>query len=106
MMLVLGFMKTFYPVDRLGSFSWTARSSKGFIRFVGISELLIGFGLVLPELTGILPALTPYAALSLCMIMLLAMVDHIRYKEAHEMWKNILVILLGTFVAIGRFALT
>ena len=105
MMLVTGFMKTFYPVEKLHKFSWTTHNSKAFVRFVGISELLIGIGLILPELTGILPALTPYAALTLCMIMVLAMAEHIRYKEAHEIWKNMIIILLGGFVAIGRFVL-
>ncbi|HEX6181800.1 MAG TPA: DoxX family protein [Chitinophagaceae bacterium] len=104
MMLVLGFMKTFYPVEKLHKFSWTNRRPKAFVRFVGISEMLIGIGLILPEVTGILPALTSYAALSLCMIMVLAMAEHIRYKEAHEIWKNAIIILIGAFVAIGRLA--
>jgi hypothetical protein len=103
MMLVIGFMKTFYPVERLSSFSWTTRSPKGLIRFVGISELLIGVGLILPQLTGILRPLTPWAALSLCMIMVLAMVEHIRYKEVHDIWKSMIIILLAAFVALGRF---
>ncbi len=103
MMLVIGIMKTFYPIEKLSKFSWTTRSSKGFIRYVGISELLIGIGLILPELTGIFPALTSYAALSLCMIMVLAMAEHLRYKEAHEIWKNVIIILLAAFVAVGRF---
>ena len=106
LMLVIGFMKTFYPVVQLSNFTWTTRSSKGFIRYVGISELLIGIGLILPELTGILPVLTSYAALSLCMIMVLAMVEHIRYKEANEIWMNVIIILLAAFVAIGRFILS
>ena len=72
---------------------------------MGISELLIGIGLILPELTGILPALTSYAALSLGMIMVLAMAEHIRYKEVHDIWKNAIIIFLGVFVAIGRFVL-
>jgi putative oxidoreductase len=103
MMLVIGFMKTFYPVEKLSKFSWTTRSPKGIIRFVGISELLIGFGLIFPELTGILSVLTPCAALFLCMIMVLAMVEHIRYKEVHEIWKNIFIIMLAAFVVVGRF---
>ena len=104
MMIVIGFMKTFYPVEKLGNFSWTTRSSKGFIRYVGISELLIGIGLILPELTGILPVLTPYAALLLCMVMVLAMAEHMKYKEAHEILKNVTIILLAAFVALGRFS--
>jgi len=103
MMLVIGFMKTFYPIEKLNKFSWTARSSKALIRFVGISELLIGIGLILPEWTGILPVLTSYAALSLCMIMVLATVAHIRNKEVHEIWKNVIILLLAAFVAMGRF---
>ena len=105
MMLMLGFMKTFYPVEKLGKFSWTTRSSKELVRFVGISELLISIGLILPELTGILPVLTPYAALSLSMIMLLAMVEHIRYKEVNDIWKNAIIILLAALVAVGRLYL-
>ncbi|MGZ5220969.1 MAG: DoxX family protein [Flavitalea sp.] len=103
MMLTLGYMKTFYPVAQLANFSWTTRSSEGFVRSVGISEILIGAGLVLPELTGILPELTSYAALALAMIMVLAIAEHIRNKEAKEIWKNLLIILLAGLVAVGRF---
>ncbi len=103
MMLGIGFMKTFYPVEKLSKFSWTTQSSKAFIRFVGVSELLIGIGLILPEWTGILPMLTSYAALSLCMIMVLATVTHIRNREVHEIWKNVIILLLAAFVAVGRF---
>jgi hypothetical protein len=105
MMLLIGFMKTFYPVEQLSKFSWTARSSEGFVRFVGVSELLIGAGLVLPQLTGILPLLIPLAALSLCMTMVLAIAEHVRHKEIHEIGKNVIIIMLAAFVAVGRFAL-
>ena len=104
-MIVLGIMKTFQPIKKLSKFSWTTRSSKGFVRFVGISELLIGAGLVLSQLTGILPLLTPLAALALCMIMVLAIAEHVRNKEIHEIGKNVIIILLAAFVAVGRFGL-
>ena len=61
MMFILGVMKSFLPVEKLNKLSWTTRNSKSFIRFVGISELMIGLGLVLPQLTGIVPILTPIA---------------------------------------------
>lgn len=105
MMIPLGIVKTFQPIGKLSQFNWTTHSSAGFVRFVGISELLIGAGLILPELTGILPLLTPLAALSLCMIMVLAIADHIKHKETHEIGKNVVIILLAAFVAVGRFAL-
>lgn len=103
MMLVLGLMKTFLPLERLNKFSWTTRSSKGLTRFVGISELLIGLGLILPQLTGILPILSSLAALSLCMIMVLAIAEHIKHNEKNEIGKNVIVMLLAAFVAVGRF---
>ena len=56
-MFLLGVMKTFQPIQKLNKFSWTTRSSEGFVRFVGISELLIGAGLVLPQLTVLYPYL-------------------------------------------------
>ena len=105
MMLVIGFIKTSYPLERLNKFSWTTRSSKGFVRFVGVSELLIGLGLILPELTGILPILTPLAAVSLCVIMVLATIEHINHNEKQDTWKNVIVFLLAGFIAIGRFIL-
>ena len=104
MMILLGIMKTFLPIEKLSKFSWTTRSSKGFVRFVGISELLIGAGLILPGLTGILPILTPLAALFLCMIMVLAIADHVKYKETHEIGKNVIIIVLAAFVTVGGFA--
>ena len=105
MMILLGIMKTFLPIEKLSKFSWTTRSSKGFVRFVGISELLIGAGLILPELIGIVPILTPLAALFLCMIMVLAIADHVEYRETDEIGKNVIIIVLAAFVTVGGFAL-
>jgi uncharacterized membrane protein YphA (DoxX/SURF4 family) len=103
MMMLLGVMKTFLPVVQLSKLSWTTRSPEAFIRFVGISELLIGLGLILPQLTGIKPELTSWAAISLCIVMVLAIVEHIKYHERNEVWKNVLISMLGVFVAVGRF---
>jgi putative oxidoreductase len=105
MMLVVGFMKTFFPINKLNKFSWTVRRSKAFVRFVGISEVLIGIGLILPVWTGILPVLTGYAALSVCTIMILAIVEHIQNNELYEIWKNVMIILLAGFVTVGRLML-
>jgi|SRR4030095_96959 len=103
MMMLLGLMKTFLPVEQLSKLSWTTRSPEAFIKFVGISELLIGLGLILPRLTGIKPELTSWAAISLCIVMALAAVEHIKYHERNEVWKNVLISILGLFVAVGRF---
>jgi hypothetical protein len=105
MMSMVGIVKTFQPIKKLSQFNWTTHSSEGLVRFVGISELLIGAGLILPQLTGILPLLTPLAALSLCMIMVLAIAEHVKHKETHEIGKNVIIILLAAFVAVGRFSI-
>jgi hypothetical protein len=103
LMLILGIMKSFLPVEKLNRFSWTTRNAKRYIRFVGISELIIGLGLILPQLTGILPLLTSIAAASLCLIMILATAEHIRHKETPDIAKNLIILLLAAFVAIERF---
>jgi len=103
MMLLLGGTKAFQRVELLSKFTWTTHSSIEFIRFVGISELLIGAGLILPQVTGILPTLTSLAAVCLCVIMVFAIAEHVRHKEAYEIWKNVIIIILAAFVAIGRF---
>lgn len=102
LMIMLGVMKSFLPVEKLNKFSWTTRNPQSYIRFVGVSELLIGLGLVLPQLTGILPILTSVAAASLCVIMLLAIAEHIRHNETHDVPKNVFILLLAAFVAAGR----
>lgn len=103
MMLVLGFMKTFQPVQSLSKFSWTTRSTEDKIRFVGFSELLIGLGLILPQLTGFTPRLTSMAAVSLFIVMILAIDEHLKYNEKHEIGKNLVIMSLAAFVAVGRF---
>src|SRR5262245_57267612 len=60
---------------------WVGDVSQGLRRFIGISEILGGIGLILPAITGILTWLTPLAALGLAIIMALAIVFHIRRHE-------------------------
>jgi hypothetical protein len=102
MMFALGLMKTFQPTEQLRKFTWTTRNSEQFIRLVGISELLIGAGLILPQLTGILPILTPLAAVALMVVMVLAIIEHVRHKENYDIGKNIIIMLMAAFIAIGR----
>jgi len=88
MMLILGLMKTFQPIEK---------------RFVGLLELLIGVGLILPQQTGIMPGLTSLAAFSVCIIMVLAIAEHVKHKETSEIGKNVIIMVLAAFVAVGRF---
>jgi len=44
--------------------------SANFLRFIGTCECLGAIGLIVPQLTGILPRLTPIAAMGLIVIMI------------------------------------
>jgi hypothetical protein len=65
--LFAGGMKLVMPIDELVAQS---HMSGGFLRFIGVVEVLGGLGLVLPGLTGIAPILTPLAAAGLVIIMI------------------------------------
>lgn len=72
-------------------------------RFIGAAEILAAFGLILPVLTGILPWLTPLAAVGLFIIMVSAIFFHIRRKEYTNIVLNLILLALAVFVAYGRF---
>jgi putative oxidoreductase len=86
--------------------TWAHGQSDGFIRFVGIAELLGALGVILPLLTGILPWLTPLAAIGLSLIQLLAIfVVHLPKKEYGVIPVNVIALALSIFVVIGRWSL-
>lgn len=101
-----GAMKTFQIAKAKEQLPWAKNRSDGFVRFVGTSELLGALGLILPLLTGILPWLTPVAAIGLILIQLLAIfTEHLPKKEYNVIPVNIVLIALAVFVVIGRWAL-
>jgi putative oxidoreductase len=101
-----GIIKTFRTAKAKEQMSWAKNRSDGFVRFVGISELLGAIGLILPLLTGILPWLTLLAAVGLILIQLLAIfTEHLPKKEYNYIPVNIVLIALAVFVVIGRWPL-
>ncbi len=54
---------------------------RSFITFIGVAEFFGALGITLPVWTGILPWLTPLAALGLSIIMVGAIVSHLKLKE-------------------------
>lgn len=61
---------------------WTEDYSDGGVTLIGVAEIVGGIGLILPLLTGIAPILTPIAATALALIMVGAVVVHVRRKES------------------------
>ena len=106
MYLMAGTMKTFQTARAKEMLPWAKNRSDGFVRFVGTSELLGALGLILPLVTGILPWLTPIAALGLSLIQMLAIFsEHLPKKEFNVIPVNVVLLGLSIFVVVGHWVL-
>ena len=74
--------------------------SKALVTFIGASEVAGALGLVLPQSTGVLPALTPLAAVGLTAVMVLAARFHLQRQENATV--PVVVALLCIAVVLGR----
>ncbi len=98
-----GTMKLTQPKAKLATqMGWVEDFSQETMRTIGVLELLAALGLILPALTGILPILTPLAALGLVLIMLGAMLTHLRRKESPMIGVNVVLLLLAAVIVYGR----
>lgn len=103
--LIAGMGKATLPLGRLAArMQWvnSIRPSQ-FVRVIGVLEVLGAIGLILPDITGILPWLTLAAAIGLVLTMIGAVMLHIRRSEVSLIAPNIILLLLAAFVVIGRF---
>ena len=106
MYLMAGIIKTFQTAQAKEQMPWAKERSDGFVRFVGTSELLGALGLILPLVTGILPWLTPLAAIGLTLIQFLAIfTEHLPKKEYNVIPVNVVLLALAVFVVFGRWTL-
>jgi hypothetical protein len=85
--------------------AWAQQSSDSYIRIVAASQVLGVAGMLFPIATGILPWLTPLAAIGFCIIQVLAAERHIRLKEYSILPVNSLLFALSLFIAVGRWGL-
>ncbi len=74
-----------------------------FLRFIAVCEVFGAIGLILPGLLGIRPGLTPLAAAGLVVIMLGATVLTLMTGDITIALIPLVVGLLSTFVAYGRW---
>lgn len=75
----------------------------GVIRLVAACELLAVLGVVLPKLTGIVPVLTPLAAVGLAVVMVGAALSHGSRREFPQVALNLTLLAVCVFVAVGRW---
>ena len=86
--------------------AWVDSMSLGKVRAVGVLELLIGLGLILPHLTGILAWLTPLAAFGyVCTTISAAVLHASRGDGRRAIMTPLVCMLFAAFVAYGRLVL-
>jgi hypothetical protein len=99
-----GATKLSQPKEKLAkNMAWVEDFSQGKVRLISTLEIVGALGLVLPALTGVLPWLTPLAALGLALLMAGAVSTHLRRKEGPAFVPPAVLLLLAAFVAVGRF---
>ncbi|MEV0230953.1 DoxX family protein [Nonomuraea sp. NPDC050786] len=82
---------------------WTEDFGAGAIKAIGAVEALAAVGLVLPAVLGIAPVLVPLAAVGVVLLMVGAMITHLRRHENRVIVVNLAYLALALFVAWGRF---
>jgi hypothetical protein len=82
---------------------WVEDFSAGTIKAIGALEVLAAVGLVLPAALDVAPVLVPLAAVGLVLLMVGAMITHLRRHEAGAVVVNLAYLALAGFVAWARF---
>jgi hypothetical protein len=73
------------------------------VRLAAASELLGAVGLILPWASGVLPVLTPIAAVGLGTVMIGAAGSHLYLGEPRTAGLNVVILFVCVFVALARF---
>jgi uncharacterized membrane protein YphA (DoxX/SURF4 family) len=87
-----------------GNMAWVDDFSGSMIKTIGGLEVLGAVGLILPWAIGHARVLTPLAATGLVIIMIGAIVTHVRRKEYPMIGITAVLGVLALVVAIGRFS--
>ena len=101
-----GISKTFVPKAKLAAAhggEWTAGASVGFVKTLGVLELLAAVGLILPAIVDIAPVLVPVTAVCWVVLMIGAMITHGRLGQPKLVMLNMVYLALAAFIAWGRF---
>ena len=101
-----GFMKLTSPIESLqaAGMGWVNDFPAFMVRFVGISELAGGVGLILPAALRIKPVLTPVAGFALALVMVLALGYHVMKGEFQALPINIVLGGLSALIGWGPIA--
>ena len=104
MFLMGGMMKLTKTKEQLAEkMAWAEDFTQGQIRGIGMLETLGALGLVLPSGLGILPWLTPMASAGLAVVMLGAILTHLKRKEVGQALVPLVLAGMLVFVTLGRW---
>ena len=103
--LASGAMKLIQPKEMLAASGWgfVEDFSAGSVKAIGTLEVLAGVGLVLPAVLDIAPVLVPLAAVGLVLLMIGAIITHLRRHEMQPLVVILAIMALAVVVAWGRF---
>lgn len=87
----------------VSGWGWVEDFSAGAVKAIGTLEVLAAVGLILPAALGIAPVLVPLAAVGLVLLMVGAVITHLRRHETPAIVVNLAVLALAVLVAWGRF---
>lgn len=83
--------------------AWVEDFGHGTVKVIGTLKVLAAAGLILPAALHIAPVLVPLAAVGWVLLMIGAMITHLRRQEAQAVTVNVALLALAAFVAWGRF---
>lgn len=83
--------------------NWPRHVAPGAIRLIGSLEILGALGLIVQQVTGYLPSLTPITAVGLALTMIGAILLHVCLHEAKAAGVPAVLLLLSLFIAVGYF---
>jgi hypothetical protein len=102
-----GVSKAFVPKEKLAATAggeWTRDTSAGFVKTLGILELLAAVGLIVPAVVDIAPVMVPVTAVCWVLLMVGAMITHLRQDGAAKFVAlNVTYLVVAAFIAWGRF---
>jgi hypothetical protein len=101
-----GITKTFVPLDKLSRHegaAWTRGVRPGFVKTLGVVEILAAVGLILPAVVDVAPVMVPVTAVCWVGLMIGAMITHGRLGQAKLALVNVVYVALAAFIATGRF---
>jgi|TARA_B110000967_G_C18355057_1_gene303198 hypothetical protein len=107
--LIAGGIKVIKSKDELKALggekmNWVDSTSAISVKLIGTLEVLAAIGLILPQLTGIMPGLVPLAAFGLVLTMIGAMIfHHLRGEGPKAIMPVVILLLMAAFTTYGRF---